>query len=434
MMRAYRVATSTVIEPFGDRPRSLPIAVDALEDWHAAACAACGLELVDVAEVDEAVDRPCVVFFDDVFFTEMALRNFVADVMGRGADAALALPAGPVARAVTPVDGARAGPDGAAVVDVFHLATAPAGRSRAALIERCQPSLQTVREGRAQIRLPRVEGGSASIEAPLSARVAGHVRHWLHLLRLSQLAVGVTLLDQLRHQPLLMMKLRWLRRRGPWAMARALTFVHPTAKVHPTADLEAAVIGESCVVRAHAHVHNSVLGVGVDVGDHAAVMGCTLGDGVQVLRASYLAHCSAMSGGTLANYKVQLSLFGKDVFLTSSAWLLDAKLRGEIRVAHEGRLVPIGSAFLGACLGHRVTLGAQATIQTGRVVPNGVTILGATGQVALDLPSYPEDTILTVRDGRAVPLSTVRPADELGVASDSAVGVGQVTDDTERRR
>ncbi len=429
-MRAYRVATETRIDPFGDPPRRLTIGVHPLERWQADACAACGLELVDVAAPSEAVDRPCVVFFDDVFFTEMALRNFLADVMSRPEDAALALPAGPVARGVTPVDGARSGPEDSAVVDVFHLAGAAAVESRAALVDRCQPSLQKVREGRAEIRLPRVGGGEASVEAPLSARVAGHVKHWLHVLRLSQLAVGVTLLDRLRHEPRLMLKLRWRRRRGPWAMARALRFVHPTAQVHPTADLEAAVIGPGCVIRAHAHVHNSVLGEGVDIGDHAAVMGCTLADGVQVLRGSYLAHCAAMPRGTLANYKVQLSLFGEEVFLTSSAWLLDAKLRGEIRVAHEGRLEPIGSPFLGACLGHRVTLGAQATIQTGRAVPNGVTILGATGQVALDLGVHPEGSILTVRDGRAVPLSTGAGAEVDGAHAER---IGRSPDDTSPR-
>jgi NDP-sugar pyrophosphorylase family protein len=248
-------------------------------------------------------------------------------------------------------------------------------------------------------------------EAPLSARIVAHVRHWLHLLRLSQLSVGVTLMDRLRKAPRLALKLRFMRGRPPWELTRKVNFVDPTARIHPTADLECAVIGPGVVLRAHAHVHRSVLGPNVHVGDHAVLVGCTLADGAQVLRASYFALCAAMPKATLASYKAQLSLFGRDVFLTSSAWLLDAKLKGEVSVEHQGRKVSIASPFLGACLGHRVTLGAQVTLQPGRAVPNGVTIVAPPGLFAGEIPAYPEGELLMIRDGRVVPFVRNRSDD-----------------------
>ena len=399
-MRAYRVASGQRVEPFGDLARDLHIATRTLDDWQRSACGACDLELTDIDDLAAAAERPCVLFYDNVFFTEMALRNFVADTLRSTEDVAMAMPASFAVRALEPASDARPGPDDSRVYDVFSLRAPGEVKTRSALVERCRPLVQRRMEKSVEIRLPREETGA---DIALTARVVAHVRHWIHVFRLSQLAIGVMLLDRLRVEPRRILKLR-LSRKDRWSLGPLLNFVHPSARVHPKADLEASIIGPDCVVRAHAHVHNSVLGEGVEVGDHAVVMGCAFAERVQILRASYLAHCVAMPGATLANYKVQLSLFGRDVFLTTSAWLLDAKLKGEIRIEHGGDLIPIGSPFLGVCAGHRVTLGAQATIQAGRAIPNGSTIIGPPEHIALDLPLYPEDSILTVRNGRVVPL------------------------------
>jgi carbonic anhydrase/acetyltransferase-like protein (isoleucine patch superfamily) len=406
-MRAYRVASGRRIAPFGDLARDLFIATKSLADWQNAACRAAGLELTDVEDLALATERPALVFYDDVFFTEMALRHFLAAVIHEGGEARLEMPASLAQQAIAPLIDVELGSDGAQRFDVFHLAAGgePSAQvSRERLRERARPVRQGVRERNLPIRLPSVGAAKETLDAPVTARVVAHVRHWVHLLRLSQLAIGVLLLERLRRQPWLMLKLRLLRRRGPWAQARSMRFVHPSARVHPSADLEAAIIGAGAEVHAHAHVHHSVIGDGVVIGDHAVVMGSAIAERAHVLRASYLAGCAAMPGGTLANYKVQLSLFGRDVFLTTSAWLIDAKLKGEVRVEHEGRLLPVGSPFLGSCLGHRVTLGAQVLIEAGRAIPNDSLIVGTPEAVARVIPSYPAGTLLTVRDGRVVPV------------------------------
>lgn len=404
-MRAYRLASDHRIAPFGDLARDLYVGVKTIDRWQRDACAACGLELADAAGLDEAVERPAIVFSDGVFFTEMALRQFVASVMGKSEDARLAMPDSAVLRAWRVLDDEGPIEGGAQSFDVFYVASAAPLSSLEALRAQSARVVQAASERTTPIKLPLgTKDGERSAEAPIGNRVVADVRHWLHLLRLSQLSVGVTLIDRLRKKPFLALKLRLTSSKDPWARARKVSFVDPTARVHPTADLELAVIGPGTVVRAHAHVHRSVLGANVEVGDHAVVVGSTLADEVQVLSASYLAYCASMPGSTLASYKVQLSLFGKGVFLTSSAWLIDAKLQGEVRVEHEGRLVSIHSAFLGSCLGHRVTLGAQVAIQGGRAVPNDSVIIAPPGTFAESVPTYPKGTLLTVRDGRVVPI------------------------------
>jgi carbonic anhydrase/acetyltransferase-like protein (isoleucine patch superfamily) len=164
------------------------------------------------------------------------------------------------------------------------------------------------------------------------------------------------------------------------------------------------VIGPGAVVHAHAHVHRSVLGANVEVGDHAVLVGCTLAERVHVLRASYFALCAAMPAATLANYKAQLSLFGREVFLTSSAMMIDAKLEGDVSVEHEGSFVSVGTPFLGSCLGHRVTIGASVAILPGRAIQNGQTVVGPPEQFVARAPGYPEGALLTVRNGRIEPV------------------------------
>lgn len=401
IVRAFRVRSGRVIAPFGDGPRDLVVGTRRIEAWQAAAVRAVGMTLVDVDEVS-AIDGPGLVFWDDVFFTEMALRQFVADTLGRTTLASAALPDSPASRALAPLQDARELPGGGRAFDLFVVpdpSRAPLAEGREALRAAAEPVVQALRERAIPVRLPREDRAH---DAPLTARLLCHVRHWVHLLRLSQLSIGVALIDALKQHPARLFGLRWAARRGPWAVARKLVFVHPTAEVHPTADLEAAVIGPGAVVRAHAHVHASVLGSGVDIGDHAVVVGCSLADKVQVLRASYFAHVAAMEQATLANYKAQLSLFGRGSFLTTSALLLDAKLTGDVSVEHEGRVVNLGTPYLGVCLGHRAQLGAQVAVAPGRAVPNDAIVVGH--EVALRFPTSVPGEVWTVRDGRVGPL------------------------------
>jgi acetyltransferase-like isoleucine patch superfamily enzyme len=401
-VRAYRVRSRTAIAPFGDEARDLYVGTETIAASHERIFTACGVELEDVEDLELIKARPAIVFFDDVYFTEMALRQFLADAMGARADVALAMPDSAVMRAHRVLDDERPIEDGGIPYDVFAIAGSAPLSSREALRARCRPIVQSAREARIRIALPIQREGQEA-EAPFSARIVAHVRHWVHLLRLSELSVGVSLLDRLRKSPGLLLRLRLMRGRDPWEIARKISFVDPTARVHPTADLECAIVGPGAVIRAHAHVHRSVLGANVHVGDHAVLVGCTLAEQTQVLRASYFALCASMPKATLASYKAQLSLFGREVFLTSSAWMLDAKLRGDVSVEHAGRKVSIGTPYLGACLGHRVTLGAQVTLLPGRAVPNGVTVVAPPGLFAGEIPSYPEGALLAVRDGRLVP-------------------------------
>ncbi len=407
-MRCYRVASGTRIAPFGDLARDLHVGVRTVAQAQEDAVRACGLELVDVQDPAQITARPALVLYDDVWVSEMALRQFVAEALHATEDLRVAQPAGLVAKSTDPFDELETTEDGARIHDLAVLVQPDLLTERAELGSRARPWRLPAREIKARVVLPPSLGadhaeGSREADAPITARIVAPVRHWLHLLRLSQMSVGVDLLDNLRRSPRLRMRLRWMRNRDAWSIARKLVFVHPTARVHPSADLEAAVIGPGAVVEAHSHVHRSIVGAGVRIGDHSAIVGCTLADNVQILRASYLALCASMPGATLASYKAQLSLFGRDVFLTSSAWLIDAKFKGEVQVQRGEARVGVGP-FLGCCLGHRVTLGAQVLVQAGRALNNDTTVVGDPDRFLSQVNAVPVGAVCTVANGRLEPL------------------------------
>src|SRR5262245_11531697 len=98
-MRAYRIRSRQTIAPFGDEVRDLYVGVDPIHVWQEQALAACGIDLSDIDDPALATERPCFLFFDDNYFTEMALRQFVADALSAKADVAMAMPDSAVMRA-----------------------------------------------------------------------------------------------------------------------------------------------------------------------------------------------------------------------------------------------------------------------------------------------------------------------------------------------
>ena len=71
---------------------------------------------------------------------------------------------------------------------------------------------------------------------------------------------------------------------------------------------------------------------------------------------------------------------------------------------HEGSFVSTGTPFLGSCLGHRVTLGANVAVLPGSAIQNGQTVVGPPEGFVASAPVYPEGTLLTVRNGRIEPV------------------------------
>ena len=241
---------------------------------------------------------------------------------------------------------------------------------------------------------------------PVTHLAAVRVSHWLHLLRanhLAQLGWGSRLL---RTSPL---RLLWavLRARSlnRYRVMDKLTQRGRGCDVHPSAVVEASVLGRDVRVGAHSLVRFSHLGDGVHVAEHAHVSESVLGAGSAVSRMGVLKGCVLYPGANTGHYGIQLSVVGRDAFLGGEVLLGDFMPSGDVRVRHRGEVVSAGTRLLGCAVGHRCRLFMRATVYPGREIPNDLTILGPTRDAISRVPEdLPTDVALTSEDGVLRPL------------------------------
>lgn len=221
------------------------------------------------------------------------------------------------------------------------------------------------------------------------------IDHWMHILRVNWMAMSATIArEQNRFRRLNILVKIWriagllLRARSlnPYRLAAALTRPGKGCKIHPTAVVEASVLGEGVEVGPFAVVRGSVLADRARVEEHAVVNMSVLGEGARVGRKGTANLCVLYPGAMLAmGTGYQASLLGRDAFMAWSVAIFDLSFRDHVKVWHKGQRVSSGTFFLGACLGHRVKLGAQVTLGYGAEVPNDSFVVGSADHVLREL-------------------------------------------------
>lgn len=438
-MRALIVRTGRRISPFDDAPGASLFAGTTVEAAVAAALTRRGLAIsfVDAADVVPTIDIPTVVLADHCFVSEKALGDFLNaafDVVTAGGAARLALAKTPSAVFTLPLSSAAtepfdaSGPGGKPVArgaheraatervayDCFFVGAMPS-TTGAALLEalRATAVRVVVKKGELGIplRLPTLGDGQQQTQLiPVTSTIVAHVEHWCHILWLNQAGFGVRWLELARARKL------WASWRlltaAPWTMPAVMhRFVAKgrRVKIHPTAWVEASILGDDVEIGAGASVRNSIVGNGVLVGDHATVLSSTLGDRVAVTPRTFVVWSAAYDGAILSNYKLQVSLIGRGASLSTWAGFIDAKLQGTIDVLHDGRLQSTGRNFLGSALGHGAHVGAKVLLLPGRELPNGAFITMRDDEIIRRIPEHLPPGVPHVRDGGTlVPLQIAR--------------------------
>ena len=443
-MRALLVATGRLISPFHEPPGLAAVQARTMGALVREALARRGLRIVDVdSDADVPVsDEPTVVLADHCFVSEKALGDFLGaafDVVTETVGARLALAKTPSVDFTLPLSSATIEPfdiDGAGAKPVVtgslrrHEAAATervafdcffvrgtTATTGAALLETLRATAKRVVVVKGEIgvplRLPTLGDGQQNIQLlPITSTLVVHVEHWVHVLWLNQAAFGA----------------RWLtiaRTRKAWVFWRLLTalpwsfaaithrFVSTgnNVRIHPTAYVEASVLGDDVVIEAGASVRNCIVGNGVVVGDHATVIGSALGDRVVVTPRTFVVSSVAYEDAVLSNYKLQVSVIGRGASLSTWAGFIDAKLQGIIEVPHDGRMQSTGRNFLGSALGHGGHVGAKVLILPGREIPNGTLITMRDDELIRTIPASLPAGVAHVRgDGTLVPLLSSSPS------------------------
>ena len=363
------------------------------------------LAQVQRAALDAAGLRPgeTLTTTDDLWLTPDLARRFVEAARASGRPAALALRDGLLTEYTGALQELGSETLGGHPCRVYPLTWSPAGADLSEVAPLVVPDDTTPLE--LPVHATIAPGGV--VRLPMTHHAAIRIGHWIHVLRANQqelLAYGSRLTTRQRLRVL-------------WAVVRALSFDKwrvmakltrrgPGCDIHPSAVVEASTLGAGVKIGAHAVVRFCHLSDGVVVGDHAHVVSSVLGAGAAVSRMGMLQGCVLYPGANTGHYGFQLCVIGRDTFVGGEVVLADWRPEGVIRVEHRGELVSTNTNLLGCAVGHDCRILMRATVQSGRQIPNGYTILGSQADVITKIPAdLPrEGTPLSVgREGRLEP-------------------------------
>jgi NDP-sugar pyrophosphorylase family protein len=266
------------------------------------------------------------------------------------------------------------------------------------------------RELHLPLRLPTLDGASGPTVMPISSTVVAHVEHWVHVLWLNQMALGIRMLERARQHK------GWAFTRAvaaltswpPWQPSTWLKAgVARGRNVHidPSAHVESSIIGNNVIIGPRASVRSSIIGDGAVVGDHATVLSSVVGANSHITPRTFMALCTTYPDAVINGLRLQVSVIGRGASTSLWAGLLDAKLQGAIDVMMNGKPISTERSFLGSCVGHGAHVDAKVLLMPGRAVPNGTVISMRPDEIIDVIPADLVPNTPYIRDaGTVVPL------------------------------
>lgn len=436
-MKAYVFHTETFIEPFGDHVSEAWVMNQSLAECQRRACQASGLELVRIHDPSQIQSFPCVLMPDYVYVSEKALRDFCTLSRKKNSNnARLAIKrcvSSQYSLALQDVELMDWQDESALVAyDVWLLDSGPIPDDiksiRQTLEQRCEVLEIPIRELSISVRQPMLQQKQRSYDYPITSTVCCHISHWTHLLWLSHLSFGISWMELARSQKIRtgLKLLRALATAGSkkWRVLAKLNHLGSACDIHPSAYLEASILGDGVTVGAGAVIRNSIIGPNTVISDHAKVINSVIGARCLLTENYFILHSLCYPGSVLGNPKTQMAVIGRDVYLYGWTSFLDAKFSGDVLVMHKGKPTSSHKSFLACCVGHRAILGARVLIHAGRQIPNDLYLVSRPDDILVDIPSdLPENTPLVCAGGSLITLEEFerqeRRGDRVGTTQDT---------------
>jgi hypothetical protein len=421
-MQAYILETGRRVSPFNEPASAMPVHNRSLRDHqtHILQSLGCRVEVID--DLRQARTQPCLVVYDDVYFSYHAAARFLSvarrkerevreqsksnSSASKAGNFAAALPVSLLTQRFSPSFQGRTvqQPDGTTchVYDLYYLRdwdpeTPPADQAELVTI----PHRVTVRRWRVNAHFDP----SGSYSLPLSTVVICPVQHWSSLLTANVLGMpshflraGLTSKIRTATLPLRVLWRAWSL--WPSRLRGKLYLAGRGCKVHPTAHVEWAVLGRDVRIGPNAVVRGAVLADRVEIGPGAIVEMSTLGEKATVNGGVTVRSCIVGEAGHMGSFFTQLSVLGRGAALCPDSGIFDFNLRSNVNVTFEGRTVSCGSRFLGGCLGHGAFLGAEVIMASGQELPNGCVLVRSPRDLVSDLTQALPQGVVRVDRGR----------------------------------
>lgn len=420
-MKAYLLDTGRRVSPFDEPVGEMRVHNRRLREHQTEILATLGCEVRVIDDPRDARETPCLLIYDDVYFTYHAAAGFLSAIRRQERTRAsakhgaapsgnfgAALSVSPLTERFVPSFQGRQVEQGSGryrAYDFFYLrrwdqATPPSDQVELLPI----PHRLMVRRW----RVNRYFDPSGSVLLPMSPVALCPVQHWSSLLAANILGMPSFVVRALVRSPIktstLPLRVAW--RAGslwPSRLRGKLYEAGGGCKIHPTAHVEATVLGRGVRIGPHAVVRGAVLADRVEIGPGAIVECSTLGEKVTVNGNVTLRSCVVGDEANIGAYFTQLSVVGRGAALCPTSALFDFNLRGSVNVSFDGRSVASGSKLLGGCAGHGAFLGAEVVMAPGQELPNGCILVRTPREVVGDVRQGTPPGVVRMDRGRQRP-------------------------------
>jgi carbonic anhydrase/acetyltransferase-like protein (isoleucine patch superfamily) len=380
MLQAYILKKDSIIDILDKELHQLTFGNVSLHEYQNEVFKNVGCQRVHTVTGQDIVRGPAMIVADDVFISRRALKSF-KKVVKTNQSCRLVLPSSRQTQLLSPLQDVPETQEGLNY-EVFFIPEGVEGQiSELTRPEVCEPTPIPYREILLPQRVPQFILGTpqANITVPLTSTVVMHVRHWLHVLRLAHLWPQISLIEKAQST--------WWR--TLWHLAWGFSFnaqqkianyydrfcfIQRGGFIHPTATIEASVVGKNVRIGAYANVVGSVLGDHVVIEDRANVNYSVLGRDTFVSKNSTVVACVAFGPTDVCVNGIQYSVIDQECGLTSWAKPLDASPHGPVRVMDRDTLREVGELPCGVAFGKKCYVGADVVIAPGRVVSPGQTL------------------------------------------------------------
>ncbi len=364
--RAYRLRQEAANElyGFGDPMDEVPIYDRPLLDWQKLALRSAGLELVDVDDEGSIDDDEYLLFDNDLFFTKEFLGAALNQARSQSTSCQFCLePNRFNARFVLPGEHHTAK---LLPFNFYYKTKAPPEITQVVVPQKIYPfaqklPTQLIKDG--QYTFDQCDSWISAVLSPF------------HLLQINMAMLVNQRISIRRLTP------DWFVERfvpvNSWLFYTGLRLgnkVGRRCKIHRTAVLEGAMLGDDVTVGAHSVVRMAKIGSGSTLEDQSSVWYSVLGDDTYIANKNHLSFSMTYEGVFLIHGPYQFSIFGR----RAAAF---AVINCDVRLDQETIKIPTrlgamdsGQPLLGVAYGHGSKVAGGNIVAPGRIVPNGCQI------------------------------------------------------------